>query len=105
MDSLIQNEASPVFQAVSAVDFFLFHPRVVDKFVVHFVHVHLIHVLAVLFINRVRVEYISRFVLACKLNELIRNDNTDRKRFDTHIFIRRNLFRIEKIIDIAVENV
>ena len=50
-------------------------------------------------------QHMDEMDMTAMYEELVDNDDTDRKRFDTHIFIRRNLFRIKKVIDIAVENV
>lgn len=61
--------------------------------------------LAIRFVNGVRIEYVSRPILARQFDEFIRDNDADGKRFDPDVLICADFLRIKEIVNIRMEYV
>lgn len=61
--------------------------------------------LAIRFVNGVRIENVSRPILSRQFDEFIRDNNADGQRFDTDVFICRDFLRIKEIVNVRMEYV
>src|SRR5690606_20366988 len=92
-------------QEVAGIDFFLLDFGIGDEFVIHFIHIQFIEVLAVFLHHGVRVVPVTGFVLGRQLHKFIGNDHADRERLDADFFIHVDFLAVQKFFYVGMENV